>query len=72
MYCLFCVVLCIVCVCIYVLNYWHRVAIQLQLNIYDIISTLQCPYVATWASCDMNCISALLFTVFGTNRCCRV
>jgi hypothetical protein len=41
LYCLFCVVLCIVCfvlfsvlfVCICVLNYCHRVATQLQLNI---------------------------------------
>jgi hypothetical protein len=43
MYCLFCVVLCIVCVYIYVsvLNYCHRVATQLQLNTrisYHIIS----------------------------------
>jgi hypothetical protein len=44
--CIFCVVLCDVCfvtfpvlfVCIYVLNSCHRVATQLQLNIYHIIS----------------------------------
>jgi hypothetical protein len=41
MYRLFCVVLCIVCVYC-VLNYWHRVATQLQLNIsYHIISLKQ-------------------------------
>jgi hypothetical protein len=40
MYCLFYVVLCIVCVCICVLNYCHRMATQLQLNIsYHIIHT---------------------------------
>jgi len=33
LYCLFCVVLCIVCEYICVLNYCHRVATQLQLNI---------------------------------------
>jgi hypothetical protein len=33
MYCLFCVVLCIVCEYICVLNYCHRVATQLHLNI---------------------------------------
>jgi hypothetical protein len=33
MYCLFCVVLCLVFVCIRVLYYCHRVATQLQLNI---------------------------------------
>jgi len=32
MYCLFCVVLCIVSVCKYVLYYCHRVATQLQLT----------------------------------------
>jgi hypothetical protein len=44
--CIFCVVLCIVCfvtfpalfVCICVLNYCHRVATQLQLNIFHTIS----------------------------------
>ena len=38
MYCLFCVVLCIVCVCICVLYYCHRMATQLQLNIYHTIT----------------------------------
>ena len=32
MYCLFCVVLCTVCVCICILYYCHRVATQLQLT----------------------------------------
>jgi len=44
--CIFCVVICIVCfvsfsvlfVCVCVLNYSHRVATQLQLNIYHIVS----------------------------------
>jgi hypothetical protein len=39
MYCLFCVVLFIVCVYTCVLNYCHRVATQLQLNISYRIST---------------------------------
>jgi hypothetical protein len=37
MYCLFCVVLWIVCVCVCVLFLCHRVATQLQLNIYRIV-----------------------------------
>jgi hypothetical protein len=37
MYCLFCDVLFIVCMSICVLNYCHRVATQLQLNIYHIL-----------------------------------
>jgi hypothetical protein len=40
MYCLFCVVLCIVCVYT-VLYYCHRVVNQLQLNISYLINTAQ-------------------------------
>jgi hypothetical protein len=60
MYCLFCDVLCIVCVCICVLNYCHRVATQLQLNVSYHIEYLGTNLNRNYRPCRFQ--SLLLFT----------
>ena len=70
----FCVVLCIVCfvsfsvlfVCICVLNYCHRVATQLQLNIYHIISFV---FFYVFLCCSMYCLFCVVLCIVCVYMC---